>query len=37
MHHPETYELGLLQPGDQLQHARLFAPFDLRLKPTRLK
>jgi hypothetical protein len=32
VHHPEADELGLLEPGNQPQHARLLAPFDLRLK-----
>ena len=33
MHHAEADELGLLQPGDHPKHARLIAPFDLRLEP----
>ena len=32
MHHPEADEFGLLETGNQAQHARLFAPFDLRLE-----
>ena len=32
MHHPEADELGLLEAGNQPQHARLIAPFDLRLE-----
>ena len=30
--HPEPHELRLRQPGDQPEHARLLAPFELRLK-----
>src|SRR5437016_9607140 len=32
MHHPETHELGVLEAGNQPQHARLIAPLDLRLE-----
>ena len=32
VHHAEPHELRALEPGDQPQHARLIAPFDLRLK-----
>ena len=32
MHHAEAHELGLLETGHKPQHARLLAPFDLRLK-----
>lgn len=32
MHHPEPDELGLLQTGDHLEHARLLAPFQLGLE-----
>ena len=32
VHHAEADELGLLEPGNQPQHARLLAPFDLRLE-----
>ena len=33
MHHAEADELRLLEPGDQPQHTRLLAPFELRLEP----
>ena len=33
MNHAETHELGVLEPGNQLEYARLLAPFHLRLKP----
>ena len=32
VHHAEADELGLLEPGNQPQHARLIAPLDLRLE-----
>src|SRR5688572_11914593 len=32
MHHAEAHELGLLEPGDQPEDARLLAPLDLRLE-----
>ena len=32
VHHPEAHELGLLEARDQPKHARLVAPFDLRLE-----
>ena len=32
MHHAEAHELGVLEPRDQPQHARLVAPLDLRLE-----
>ena len=32
MHHAEAHELGILEPGNHPQHARLIAPFDLRLE-----
>ena len=32
MDHAEAHELGLLEPGNQLQHARLLAPLHLRLE-----
>ena len=32
VHHPEPHELGLLESRNQPQHARLLAPFELRLK-----
>ncbi len=32
MDHAEADELGILEPGDQLQHARLLAPLHLRLE-----
>ena len=32
MHHAEADELGALEAGNEPQHARLLAPFDLRLK-----
>ena len=33
MDHAEADELRLLEPGNQPQHARLLAPFHLRLEP----
>ena len=33
MDHAEAHELGVLETRDQLQHARLLAPFHLRLEP----
>ena len=33
VHHAEADEFRLLQPGNQAQHPRLLAPFELRLKP----
>src|SRR4029453_13206264 len=32
VNHAETYEVGILQAGDQAQHAGLISPFDLRLE-----
>ena len=32
MHHSEPHEFGLLESGNEAEHPRLFAPFDLRLK-----
>ena len=32
VHHPEPHELGLLEARNHPQHARLFAPLQLRLK-----
>ena len=32
MDHAEPDEFGLLEPGNQPQHARLLAPFQLRLE-----
>ncbi len=32
MDHPEPHELGVLEPGNQPQHARLLAPLHLRLE-----
>ena len=33
MDHPEAHELGRFKAGNHPQHARLFAPLQLRLKP----
>ena len=33
MHHAEAHELGVLETGNQRQHARLFTPLQLRLEP----
>ena len=33
MDHAEPHELGVLEPGNQPQHARLLAPLHLRLEP----
>src|SRR4026208_1229877 len=33
VHHPVAHELRLLEARNQPQHARLVAPFDLRLEP----
>src|SRR5262249_28678621 len=32
MHEAEAHELGMLEPGDQREHACLLSPFELRLK-----